>query len=107
MQNDRARQIAEQLLALKRSAQPLAEEIECLNEELRQLVAENHNQRIEVSIPGLGVVHASAASPRRLRGVEDVLNMENWLKMDESERDRLRELKVVESVEIYTNARKS
>jgi hypothetical protein len=107
MQNDRALQTASRLLVLKRATRPMFEEIDLLTEEMRRIVAENHNQRMEVAVPNLGTVLATAASMRKLRGVEDILNLSNWLKLDEGERGRLKALNVVEVTEIYTQARKS
>jgi hypothetical protein len=107
MQNDHTLRTAGRLLVLKRATQPISEEIDFLTEELRQVVAENHNQRLELNIPNLGTVIAAAASTRRLRGVEDVLILSNWLKLDEGERGRLKKHQVVKTAEIYTQARKS
>jgi len=100
MENDHSLKIAERLLALKASIAPTVEVIESLSEEMRQLVTENGNRQIEAVVAGLGVVSVSAAAAERLKGLEDVLNFANWLTLDDTERDRLRALKVVESVKV-------
>ena len=101
------REAAEELLKLQLLIQPSLNRMEELKDRLRSVVASNGNEKIEEIVVGLGAVTATAACERKLKGTEDLLVLERWLELPETERVRLKELGVVTSEKIYSPARKS
>ena len=99
--------IAEQLLHLQSSIQSTLDKIEDLKEEMRAAVAANGNVALTQEIAGLGSVTASAAAERRLKGTEDVLNLDKWVDLDLGEQIKLKALGIVKTEKVYSSARKS